>query len=164
MPVKRLKNFLDENHTQYVSIKHSTAYTASEVAQSAHIPGDDLAKTVVVKFDGKMGLVVLPSTEEIDWDLLKEKTNAKKAELAEEDEFKKKFPDCEIGAMPPFGNLYEMDVYVAQSLESYEDIAFNAGTHKEVIKMAFTDFDSLVQPTMIKCTIESSKHQEVKID
>jgi len=158
MPVKRLKKFLDENHVRYVTIKHSTAYTSSEAAQSAHISGRDLAKTVVVNFDGKMGLVVLPSSGQINWDKLKQETGFKEVALAKEDEFKKKFPDCEIGAMPPFGNLYGMNVYVAQSLESYEDIAFNAGTHKELIMMAYTDFDSLVEPAMINCTDELVKH------
>jgi len=149
MPIRKLKNFLDEQNIKYVVISHSTAYTAQEVAQSAHISGKELAKTVVIKLNGKLAMAVLPATFQIDFDLLKEATGAKAVELAAEDEFQSKFPDCELGAMPPFGNLYGMDVFVEQGLMADEEIAFNAGNHRELIKLAYKDFAKLVEPKVI---------------
>lgn len=154
MPVKKLKEFLDKNKIRYVSIKHSPAYTAQEVAQSAHISGKNLAKTVMVKIDSKMAMAVLPAKYLLDSDLLKEGTGADYIELASEKEFQKLFPDCEPGAMPPFGNLYGMDVYVAQTLAEDEDIAFNAGTHTELIKLSFSDYQRLVNPKIVKFSLK----------
>ncbi len=150
MPVKRLKAFLDEHHVKYVTISHSRAYTAQEIAAKAHIPGREMAKTVMVKIDGTMAMAVLPASFQIDFDLLKEATGAREVELATEAEFKDLFPECEPGAMPPFGNLYGMDVFVANRLAEDEEIAFNAGTHTELIKMAYPDFVRLVQPVVLQ--------------
>ena len=150
MPVKKLKEFLDKNKVKYVSMSHSTAYTAQEIAASAHIPGKELAKTVVVKLDGKMAMAVLPASYRIDFDLLKRASGANEATLAGEREFKDTFPGCEVGAMPPFGNLYDMDVYVAESLAEDEEIAFNAGSHTELIRLPYEDFERLVKPIVVK--------------
>jgi Ala-tRNA(Pro) deacylase len=150
MPVKTLKKFLDENGVKYVTISHSRAFTAQEIAASAHIPGRELAKSVVIKLDGKMAMVVLPASYKIDFDLLAEVAGAGKVELATEREFRDAFPECEVGAMPPFGNLYGMDVYVAETLAEDEDIAFNAGSHTELIRLAYADFEKLVKPTVVK--------------
>ncbi len=150
MPVKRLKAFLDEHHVKYVTISHSRAYTAQEIAAKAHIPGREMAKTVMVKIDGTMAMAVLPASFQIDFDLLREATGAREVELATEAEFKDLFPECEPGAMPPFGNLYGMDVFVANRLAEDEEIAFNAGTHTELIKMAYPDFVRLVQPVVLQ--------------
>lgn len=150
MPVDKLKDFLDSNNIKYTTISHSPAYTAQQVAASAHIPGKELAKTVVVKLDGKMAMAVLPASLKVDFDLLKKALKASKVELANEQEFKDMFPECEVGAMPPFGNLYGMDVFVAQRLTEDEDIAFNACSHKELIRMTFKDFEKLVKPKVIK--------------
>ena len=150
MPVQKLKAFLDEHGVKYVTIKHSRAYTAQEVAASAHIPGQELAKTVIIKLNGTMAMAVLPASYQVDFDLLKEATGAKEIELATEEEFKDLFPDCEAGAMPPFGNLYDMDVFVAASLTEDEVIAFNAGSHTELIKMSYTDFARLVDPVVLQ--------------
>jgi Ala-tRNA(Pro) deacylase len=150
MPARKLKEFLDRYHTKYVSISHSPAYTAQEIAASAHIPGRELAKTVIVKLDGDLALAVLPASSRLDLALLKEASGAAQIELASEQEFKNLFPDCEIGAMPPFGNLYGLPVYVAQKLSDDSEIAFNAGTHCELIRMAYADFDRLVQPIVVK--------------
>ena len=144
MPVKKLKEFLDSNQVKYVAISHSLAFTAQEIAASSHIPGKELAKTVMVKIDGKMAMVVLPASYKIDFDLLRDMTNAGNAELASESEFENMFPECDVGGMPPFGNLYGMDVFVAESLAEDEQIAFNAGSHTELIKLAFFDFNRLV--------------------
>jgi Ala-tRNA(Pro) deacylase len=144
MPVKKLKEFLDEQKVKYVIMKHSPAYTAQEIASSAHIKGKELAKTVIVKIDGAMAMAVLPASFRVDMDALKKATGAKKIELAPEKEFKDLFPECETGAMPPFGNLYDMDVYVASSLAEDENIAFNAGSHTELIQLPYADFERLV--------------------
>src|SRR6266852_3578780 len=140
MPVAKLEKFLDEKGVKYVSIVHSPAYTAQEVAASAHITGKELAKTVIVELDGKMAMAVLPANRKIVLQDLREVTGSDEVKFASEDEFKEKFPDCETGAMPPFGNLYGMEVYVAESLTDNEQIAFNAGSHTEVMKLAFKDF------------------------
>ncbi len=150
MPVKRLKEFLDTHSIKYVIISHSRAFTAQETAISAHISGKELAKTVVVKIDGKMTMAVLLSSYKVDFDLLRKVTGASKVEIASEKEFKNLFPGCEIGAMPPFGNLYGMEVFVAESLAEDEDIAFNAGSHRELVKMAYKDFERLAKPKIAK--------------
>ena len=146
MPVKKLKQFLDEKKIKYVSIQHSPSYTAQEIAASAHIPGKELAKTVMVKIDDRMAMAILPATQQVDFHQLSRASKAKEIELATEEEFADKFPGCEIGAMPPFGNLYGMDVYVDEILTEDETIAFNAGSHTELIKLPYADFERLVQP------------------
>jgi Ala-tRNA(Pro) deacylase len=150
MPAKKLKEFLDSHQVKYESISHSKAYTAQKVAASAHIPGKELAKTVMVKVDGNMAMAVLPASFQVDFDQLKKSSGAIRVELASEADFKDLFPDCEIGAMPPFGNLYNMDVYVAESLAEDEEIAFNAGSHSELIQMSYKDFERLVKPKTLK--------------
>lgn len=149
MPISKIKDFLDSKKIKYVIIKHSPAYTAQEVAASSHIPGKELAKTVIVKIDDEMAMVVLPALCQINFDLLKDATMANTVKLAEEHEFEDMFPGCEIGAMPPFGNLYGMEVYVAESLTEEEEIAFNACSHTELIKMAFKDFEQVVKPKVM---------------
>ena len=150
MPVQTLREFLDRNRIKYVTISHSAAHTAQEVAASAHIPGRAMAKTVIVKLDGRLTMAVLPSSEMVDLELLADAAFAQRAELADEDEFRDRFPDCELGAMPPFGNLYGMDVYVADSLAEDDEIAFNAGSHTEVIRMAYPDYARLVKPRILR--------------
>ena len=150
MPTKMLKEFLDQNKVRYVSIKHSVAYTAQEIAASAHIKGKELAKTVLIKIDGKMAMCVLPASNKIDFDLLKEVLGGNTIRLANEIEFKDRFPECDVGAMPPFGNLYDMDVFVEESLVKDEEIAFNACSHVELIQMAFKDYGRLVKPRLLK--------------
>ncbi len=153
MPAKKLKDFLDQNKIKYVSIKHSPAFTSQEIAQSTHIPGKSFAKTVIVKLDKNFAMAVLPAKYLIDVDKLKELTGADFVELADEKEFESLFPGCEVGAMPPFGNLYNMDVFVAEPLTKYEEIAFNAGSHTEVIKLAFKDFEKLVKPKVVQISL-----------
>ena len=150
MPLTKIKEFLDEYNIKYTIIKHSSAYTAQEIAASAHISGKELAKTVVIKIDGKMAMAVLPASYKISFDELKEVLGVEKVRLAYEQEFIDKFPDCEVGAMPPFGNIYGMEVYVAESLADDEEIAFNACSHTELIRMKYTDFEELVKPKRMK--------------
>jgi|SRR5438876_4091832 len=152
MPVKKLKEHLDNQKIKYISVTHSPAFTAMEVAQSTHIPGRELAKVVMVVIDGNMAMAVVPATRKVDLNLVREAAGAHEAKLASEAEFKTRFPDCETGAMPPFGNLYEMDVFAARQLAEDEQIAFNAGSHTEVIKMAYQDFERLVKPKVARIT------------
>ncbi len=149
MACAKLQEYLDSHHIKYESIKHSPSFTAQEIAASAHIPGKNMAKTVVVKIDGEMAMVVLPAPQMVRMNHLKAETGAQEVELASEEEFKSRFPDCEVGAMPPFGNLYEMDTYVEGSLADDHEITFNAGTHTELIRMAYADFSNLVRPKIL---------------
>ena len=150
MPVKRLKDFLDSQQVKYVAIRHSPAYTAQEIAASAHIRGKEVAKTVMVTLDGRLAMAVLPASRKVGFDLLREAAGADNVQLASEQAFRDMFPGCEVGAMPPFGNLYGMDVYVSKLLMEDEEIAFNAGSHIELIRLAFKDFQRLVQPKMAR--------------
>ena len=149
MIVAKLKEFLDHENVKYTAISHVPAYTMQEVAASAHVPGKQLAKTVIVKLDGEMAMAVLPANQKVIMQDLRDMTGSENVKFATEDEFEKHFPECEIGAMPPFGNLYGMEVFVAESLAGNEEIAFTAGSHSEVIRMAYADFDRLVQPKVL---------------
>jgi len=146
MPVQKLKEFLDSNNVRYVQISHSPAFTAQEIAASAHVPGKDLAKTVMIKIDGKMAMAVLPASHHVDFNALKGAAAAGKVELAGERDFKDLFSPCETGTMPPFGNLYGLDVFVARPLPDDEEIAFNAGSHTELVRLRYEDFERLVKP------------------
>ena len=150
MPTQKLKEFLDSRKIKYVTITHSLAYTAQEIAASAHIAGKELAKTVMVKIDGKMAMAVLPASYKVSFDLLKRAAGASKVKLANEQEFRDMFPELEVGAMPPFGNLYDMEVFVDENLSQDEEIAFNSGSHIELIKLAYSDFERLVKPKAAK--------------
>jgi len=154
MPVNRLKEFLDTNNIKYISSFHSNAYTAQEVAASAHIPGRKIAKTVMVKIDDKMAMAVLSASDKVDFTLLKKAAGASKTELANENEFADLFPGCHIGAIPPFGNLYDMQVIVDEKLSDQNEIVFNAGSYTELITLHYEDFKSLVKPCVANISIE----------
>ena len=149
MSTQELRSYLDERHIDYTLINHSLSYTAQETAQSAHIPGREIAKTVVVRIDGTAAMVVQPATSKVHLGKLKKLTGAENVSLADERDLGELFPDCELGAMPPFGNLYGMHVYVGESLTHDEEIAFNAGSHTELIKLTYQDFESLVHPEVV---------------
>ena len=153
MPIRRLKAFLDENAVKYISVSHSLAYTAQEIAQTANIHGQELAKTVIVKIDGKLAMAVLPGPRRVDLDLLKKAAGANQVVLPHEAEFKDAFPECDLGAMPPFGNLYGMEVFVEESLAEDAEILFNAGSHTELIRMAYADFTRLARPRIAKFAV-----------
>lgn len=150
MRITKIQDFLDSHEIKYTVIKHSRAYTTLEIAESAHIPGKELAKTVMARINGKMCMVVLPASCKVDFDLLKKSLGAREVDLATEEEFQYLFPECEVGAMPPFGNLYEMDVYVDEVLTKDKEIAFNAGSHAELIRISYSDFEKLVKPKVVK--------------
>ncbi len=149
MPIKRLKEALDRHNIKYVIVSHSPAYTAQEIAASAHVPGKELAKTVMVRIDGRLTMVVLPASRQIDFPKLQKAVNAKNIELATEEEFKGLCVDCELGAMPPLGSLFGIDMIVDVTLKEDKEIYFNAGTHRELVKMAFEDFITLEKPQVI---------------
>ena len=149
MSLQKLRKFLDEQRVKYVTISHSPAFTANDVAAAAHISGKEMAKTVMVKVDGEMIMVVLPASMKVDFGRLLDATGAQEVELAHENEFKDLFPDCDLGTMPPLGNLFGMRTFVAEELTEDEEIAFNAGSTTELIKLAYSDFERLVQPRVL---------------
>ena len=154
MPIRRLREFLDSHADRYFIVSHSAAYTAQEIAAAAHVPGKELAKTVMVNIAGKMAMVILPASRQLDFELLRELTKTREVELAGEKEFAGLFPECEIGAMPPFGNLFGMDVYVSEELEADDEIAFNAGAHTELLRLSYDDYKKLVHPKVAKLSLE----------
>jgi Ala-tRNA(Pro) deacylase len=160
MILKKLVNFLDSNGVKYTVLSHSLAYTALEVAHAVHIPGKEIAKTVIVWMDGSMAMVVLPGTSLINFTALREQTGAKHLDLASEPEFSSKFPECEVGAMPPFGNLFGMPVIAAAALADDAEIAFNAGSHHELVRMSYADYIDLVKPRIASFTIRKGSYIE----
>jgi len=144
-----LKNFLDQKSIWYKSLPHSVAIPAQKVAQVAHISGKKMAKTIIVIMDGELSMAVLPASKRLALSDLQRATGAKKIRLAKEYEFSGRFPDCEIGAMPPFGNLYNMNVFVSKNLTEDETIFFNAGTHSELVEVSYTDYNNSVNPILM---------------
>lgn len=158
MPATRLKQYLEENLVRYTCIPHCVTYTAQETAAMTHIRGRELAKAVMVKVDGEMAMAVVPATKKVDPELLKEETGADRVELSTEREFKDMFPDCEVGAMPPFGNLYGLRTFVDSALAEDEHIGFNAGTHAEAILLDYSDYWRLVQPVVADIAYRARAH------
>lgn len=150
MALASLTEFLDRHNIAYIVLSHSPAFTAQGIAGLMHISGKELAKTVIVKMDGRLVMAVLPAKYHVDLVALRTGTHARSAQLASEEEFQGRFPECETGAMPPFGNLFGLDVFADDSLDNDKEIAFNAGTHRELIRMAWLDFKRLVAPKMIR--------------
>lgn len=150
MPVRELQELLDKHGVKYVTIDHSPAFTAQEIAASAHVPGRELAKTVIINVDGELAMAVLPASAVVHVEPLKAAIGARSVELATEDDFEGRFAGCETGAMPPFGNLFDMDVYVEDSLTRDKEIAFNAGSHTELVRMSYDDYAALVNPKVIR--------------
>lgn len=144
-----IKEYLTDNGIMFEVIKHSPSITAPQTAASAHISGSDLAKTVIVKADDRMVMVVEPANDKVDLESLKHQIHALSIELANESDFRDLFPSCELGAMPPLGNLYGLEVYIAEALTHNDKIAFNAGTHSELIRVSYEDFVNLVEPKVI---------------
>ena len=152
MVIKKLRDYLDSNKIKYIVVSHSLAYSAQEIAALTHISGRKIAKTIIVSVSGQLAMAVLPASYNINFNRLFLATGCGDVFLVPEDEFEGQFSDCELGAMPPFGNLYGLDVYVAQSLSDHNEIAFNAGSHTDLIRMAYRDFERLVHPTVLSFT------------
>lgn len=151
---KRLRDCLDNHNVKYTVISHSPAFTAQEIAATAHISGKEVAKTVIVNADAKRVMVVLPASHMIDFRLLREELGVSNVVLATETEFKGLFPECEVGAMPPFGTLFGLEVVASKSLQEDEEIAFNAGTHRELVRMTYADFERMVEPRILDFTVK----------
>jgi Ala-tRNA(Pro) deacylase len=149
MALSSLREYLDKHNVKYIVISHSPAFTAQGIAALAHVPGKDLAKTVMVKLDDKLVMAVLPASFHVDLPMLKQEAKAQTAQLASEEDFKGRFPECETGAMPPFGNLYGIEVFADESLAKDKEIAFNAGSHRELIRLAWEDFEKLAKPRVV---------------
>lgn len=150
MPGIDLKAFLDQAGVEYIAHTHPPAYTAQQLAHHGRVAGDRVAKTVIIQLDGKMAMLVMPATWRIHWERLGNMLETDFVELADEMEFKDRFPGCEVGAMPPFGNLYGMPVYCSEALTQQPEIAFAAGSHEESIHMKTADFLALVNPVVIE--------------
>ncbi len=144
----KIKSYLDYEKVDYQLLEHELAYTSMEIAGSQHIPGHQVIKPVIFKADGKFVMCVLPSIHYVDIDKLKKLTDAKEIRLATEEEFSHLFPDYEVGAEPPFGHLHGLKVIADRILDEDEDVVFNAGTHTDMIKMKWTDFKKIVNPTV----------------
>ena len=146
---EKIKDFLNSNHVPYEVIRHPLAYSSTQTAHLAHVHGYEMAKPVMVKIKGKLVMVVMTANQKVNLSLLKALYETQDVELAAETEFVNKFDDCEMGAMPPFGNLYGFDEIISDELTRDDEIFFNAGTHTELIKMKFQDFERLVHPRII---------------
>jgi len=147
MVAKNLKKFLKEKRVKFETKRHKETYTAQEIAGTSHTPGDEFAKVVVAKAKEGFFMAVLPASYRIDMKKLKSAVGSKGSiSIASEKEFKGMFPDCSVGAMPPFGSIYNLPVIADRSLAQDEKIAFNAGTHKEIMKMNFNDFREIEKP------------------
>jgi Ala-tRNA(Pro) deacylase len=162
MPCEKLLEFLDENEVNYDLQEHPQAYAAHETAIKAGVPIRMFAKTVMVRLDGNMGMAVIPSDHKINFDMLRLAAGADTVSLALESEFEARFPDCDLGAMPPFGNLYHMTVYLDSHLAKVETITFNAGTHTETLTMAFADFERLATPHTAQFTFMQQLENKAK--
>jgi Ala-tRNA(Pro) deacylase len=148
MPIpEHISKFLDSRHVDYQAHTHSRTYTAQGTAQAEHLSGKKIAKVVIVEVENKTQIMaVVPANCRVDFERLGQLLGTRSVRLATEDEFKGDFPDCELGAMPPLGNIYHMDVWVDETLKLCPSITFNAGTHAETIHMFFTDFEQMVHP------------------
>jgi len=146
----RLKQFLDQQQVGYDVMQHDPAFTAQQLAARLHVPGREFVKVVVVKMDGQFALAVLPAPLRVNLKTLAEGAGTRKCQIASETEFQQLFPDCELGAMPPFGNLYNLPTYVDQELTFDENIVINAGTHAEAIRLRYSDFARLARPKVVR--------------
>jgi Ala-tRNA(Pro) deacylase len=145
---ERLERYLRDNGVPFETMTHTQAYTMPEVAAALHVPGKQVAKVVVVKADGKTVMLVIPASHRLSFAQVRALLETKKVSLAKEEEFADLFPDCAIGAMPPFGNLYDVPVYVDQALAEEVNIVFRVGTHRHTMKVAYADFARLAQPAV----------------
>lgn len=146
MPVKQLEEYLDAHNVSYVVIAHSPAYTAKQIADLVQVDSGQIAKTVMIYLDGVLSMVVLPASCRIRMDRFSRAMGTELIDLASEQEFEDRFPECEVGAMPPFGRIYEIPMYMYEGFMESGDIVFRAGAHNEVIKMNFKDYKMLAQP------------------
>ena len=159
MPIlKKLKELFDEGKISYEVYNHPLAYTAQEIAERQHFSGKEMAKVVILKVDGGLIMAVVTASQKVHLNTVKANLAAHEVRLATEDEFISKFPDCEIGSMPPFGNLFGLPVCVDPAVEKDESIYFNAGNHVQTVKLRYKDFEKLVNPRVVHLT--EAKHNK----
>ena len=153
MPIlTKLKDVLDQAKISYQIYSHRSAFTAQEIAESLHSSGKKMAKVVILKVNGSFVMAVVPADRMVSLRKVVAALGVREAALATEAEFTSLFPGCEIGAMPPFGNLFGLPVYVDSSLETEEDIFFNAGNHRHTVRLSYADFKRLVHPVVVSLT------------
>ena len=146
---RRILDYLNQNEVRYETLHYPLDFTAQEKAADTHTPGIEFAKSVLVQVDERYAMAVLPAHHRVDLERLRSVLSARRVRLAPEEETAGLFPDCEIGAEPPFGNLYDLPVFLARAMLDDEYISFSAGTHEHVIRMAFPDYEELVQPDVL---------------
>lgn len=150
MPIiKKLKDLFDEAKISYEVYNHPLAYTAQEIAQGQHVSGDLMAKVVMLRVDGRLVMAVITASQKLHLPTVRESLGAHEVRLATEDEFIANFPDCEIGAMPPFGNLFDTSVYVDPAITKDESVYFNAGNHVQTVRLRYKDFEKIVKPRVV---------------
>lgn len=149
MSCEKLFEYLDQHRIRYTVTHHSPAFTAQEIAAAAHVHGNNLAKTVIAEADAEVVMLVMPAPWRIDFDNLAEQLKVKQLNLASEARFRHLFTDCEIGAMPPFGNLYGIRSFLSSAFESKEEIVFTAGNHTLLVHMPFADYLRLTAPQIL---------------
>ena len=155
MPLpERLRSFLDANHAQFTLTVHPKAFTAREVAAAEHLPPREVAKTVVIFGDSAFHVIVLPASKMVDMYEVRPALGLAQARLATEEELGTLFPDCELGAMPPIGSLYGLSVHLDSALIGQPFIAFNAGTHRDVIHMRTSEFMRVAAPEIVDLSRE----------
>ena len=147
MPIESITAFLDAQHVPYEVLHHRTDYTAQETAADTHTPGREFAKTVILDVGAGHAMAVVPALYKVDLEKIRQSVGTRQVSLASEQEMSDLCPDCDVGAEPPLGNLYDMPVYVDPTLERDETITFNGGTHEDAIRMQYEDFKRLVHPT-----------------
>ena len=172
MACDRLLTYLDQHGIDYDRISHPQAYSAQETADRARVPGREFAKTVMVKLDGELAMAVVgrgwrgygrsTAPEKVHFTLLQQAARARTVSLATETDFRTAFPDCELGAMPPFGNVYGLEVYVSGSVGEAERIVFPAGAHTELLSLAYADFDRLVRPRVARFAFMRPREMEAR--
>jgi Ala-tRNA(Pro) deacylase len=152
-----IKKYLDDRGTRYEVLRHARDYGAQYTAADTHTPGRKFAKCVLAWIDNYYAMVVLPADHRVDFDKLRRELRAKDAGLVREEEMRRLFPDCEVGAEPPFGNLYDLPVYMDAPIADDDTITFNAGTHDEVIRMRVEEFERLTDPSVIDCSVKAAE-------
>ena len=153
-------DYLKKNNVRYEVIEHAPAFTAHEAAVASHVPEKDLAKTLILQTDDKYCMVVMPADHRLDEHLLGKAIKAKHLHLAHEEDLKPLFPDCELGAMPPFGNLYALPVYIDKSLTTDDEIVFNACSHTKSLRLKMNDYLGLVKPVIAEFSLSRFEIEE----
>ena len=152
----KVVEFLETNSAKYEVTRHQPTYSAQQMAAAEHVSGREVAKPVLIKADGQYYMCVLPACHKVDLDALKQDLGADQVALAGEDEMSKLFADCELGAEPPFGNLYGLETLMDENLQKDEYIVFQGGTHEQAIRMAVLDYKELVSPRVLRFSYPDS--------